>query len=1753
MPLIYIYIDKRDGHINWQRRCWGPQSKSIKSGSVLGGVPMSELRSCLTTRAASCCHSASVLPQMRSRCWSLAFAVLAYASGTGLSVAGPDRCVLGPNPPPSALSSALCTGNQSTGVRENPPGLASDFPTGTAHLTVRDLTRDIVTDVIGIKFSFTNTATPTGFLEYTGGNTTLNAGNIGIAMGKVGRPGAAGQPGETWTSATIRSFGTIQSRLAGINLTVSGGAGGGGQDAGHSGQPGGAGATLDVQGSGRITTSGIGGPGILLSATGGNGANGRGRAFFGNAAGNGGAGGVGSGGVLLSPRLGDWTIETTAAGPSANAPGIRIQVAGGNGGNGGDASGGSGGGGGNGGNGVTNGIVIGTLGSGAWTITTQGGNSDAISVSARGGNAGNSSDQNLGTGPVGRSGGNSGDIRAWLSGGTLTATTRGNNSAGVRLETTGGNGGNGGVGGGAGGGGGFGGSGSGITLGGANFAAQLSTQGDLSPGVLLHSRGGNGGQGAASAGTGGDGGAGDSGAILTVRGQYTIDTKGDTSDGIAALSFGGTSGRGGNGVFGRPGGSDQTRQSAPVTVDVTGSITTSGNNSSGIDAESIAGYGGGTGTSFFGFSATAGSAGLGGNVTVTNGARITTRGDQSTAITAASIGGGGGIGGPSFGLYWAQGSAGGIGGDGGIVGVTNSGNLATAGDDAAGIFAQSVGGNGGSGGIGLSVIAAFGGKSQFGGSGGPVTVINSGAIQTGLNQGSFRPNPLAARDPICGSGCSAGIFAQSVGGGGGNAGAAGSPLFSLGANGGQGGNGGAVTVTNVADQGSDTITTALDDSDAITAQSVGGGGGTGGGAVSVNPGLGVSAAVGGNGGSGGNGGTVFVSNASPRLVTRGDQSRGITAQSIGGGGGDSGFAVSVAAGANVPAVAIAVGGSSRAAGRGGVVSVGSSADIFTDGIDSAGIYAQSVGGGGGTGGFAVAASGSNLGAVSVGVGGRGGAGGDGASVAVTSAARSDIDTEGDNSSGIFAQSIGGGGGNGGVSIAAAAAQAGATFSVGGAGGSGGNAGDVSVRDDGDTIHTRGINSDGISAQSIANSGGNGGLALSVAAGRQVGALAFAMGGAGAAGGVGGTVTLNNRARILTDGDSSTGVFAQSVGGGGGNGGMSVAGGLLTSPTGRGSMQISVGGGAGNGGRASSVFVTNDGNITAKGDGSMGIAAQSVGKGGGTGGMSFAGQIGGVGGSSGVLNLSLGGNGGVGGDAGAVTVGNTGNIQTAGATVGTRPAFNPNAAPCKQPPCVKQYGISAQSVGGGGGTGGLAGTLQLAPFAANQSGYSLSLNTAVGGKGGAAGRGGEVRVTNSGAVSTLAGESSAIFAQSVSGGGGDGGQAIAYRIQPGQPEKISSISSTITVGGQGGSGQIGGRVTIDNTGALSTKEYASHGMFAQSVGGGGGNGGDTGSFQLTVTCVRGTSVPCDGQADSTGSWSLTTKIGGAGGTGNHGGVVTVTNAADITTTGGGSDAIRAASIGGGGGSGGNDSGLTGLPSSIPFITGDRQTRFRSLDIAVGGNGGAQGDGSDVSVTQNGNDLQTTGGGASGIVAQSVGGGGGMSKGGTVSATGTKPAVSVGGQGGAGGNGGAVTVNVLNSADIDTSGVAVVDRNGKPVTSAGCVRHLCAKRRWRRRRRRLIPVAGYPGRWTDSGLRLVQPGQHRHGVADHRRRRRGRQRRRGDRESQRLHRDRQLKGPRRKLAGNPGAERRRWRRYRRLHRDQPDWSSQPGRRLPRDVHG
>ena len=87
----------------------------------------------------------------------------------------------------------------------------------------------------------------------------------------------------------------------------------------------------------------------------------------------------------------------------------------------------------------------------------------------------------------------------------------------------------------------------------------------------------------------------------------------------------------------------------------------------------------------------------------------------------------------------------------------------------------------------------------------------------------------------------------------------------------------------------------------------------------------------------------------PLIETFGERSRGIYAQSVGGGGGNGGFAVQVAGGYGVSA-SIAVGGSGGSGGEGGTVDINGDVTVRTNGDYSEGIFAQSVGGGGGNGG-----------------------------------------------------------------------------------------------------------------------------------------------------------------------------------------------------------------------------------------------------------------------------------------------------------------------------------------------------------------------------------------------------------------------------------------------------------------------------------------------------------------------------------------------------------------------------------------------------------------------------------------------------------------------------------------------------------------------------------------------------------------------------------------------------------------------------------
>ena len=61
-----------------------------------------------------------------------------------------------------------------------------------------------------------------------------------------------------------------------------------------------------------------------------------------------------------------------------------------------------------------------------------------------------------------------------------------------------------------------------------------------------------------------------------------------------------------------------------------------------------------------------------------------------------------------------------------------------------------------------------------------------------------------------------------------------------------------------------------------------------------------------------------------------------------------------------------------------------------------------------------------------------------------------------------------------------------------------------------------------------------------------------------------------------------------------------------------------------------------------------------------------------------------------------------------------------------------------------------------------------------------------------------------------------------------------MQATIAVGGNGGIGSDGDKVTVDNHGNLITQGEHSYGLLAQSIGGGGGNG----NYNLGVNVVYG---------------------------------------------------------------------------------------------------------------------------------------------------------------------------------------------------------------------------------------------------------------------------------------------------------------------------
>lgn len=812
----------------------------------------------------------------------------------------------------------------------------------------------------------------------------------------------------------------------------------------------------------------------------------------------------------------------------------------------------------------------------------------------------------------------------------------------------------------------------------------------------------------------------------------------------------------------------------------------------GVVAQSI-GSGGGITTG--GSAATIGdgqdgsTGGNGGKVTVNNSGSIHVKGEKVVGVLTQSIGGGGGAGASNTGLFTAVGGQGGYGGNGGLLNLNfaKKSNVQVEGDFAAGVIAHTIGGGGGYGGtstaFGVEASKAVGGGGGAGGKGGDIVLRSSGGLISTTGQHSQA------------------LLLQSIGGGGGVGGSANSKSDGIGADfaiavggtGGSGGDAGTIRTFGLTDQ-SEPITlnasTNASDSSAILIHSVGGGGGSAGSAVSHSMALGTygepelptlafSSAVGGNGGNGGNGGLIdFAYQGS--LLTQGNNSYGILAQSIGGGGGNGGD---------------------------GTANSGPESFWLSAVEKQLGIFGASI-----------------KFTVDIGTGGKAGDGGNGGDIQLTigrnRSARNDkttlIVTTGDNAVGAMAHSIGGGGGSSGVGsgFAFGATLAGLfdfaeidkvtggaifdrilaespidtsfhTMASGSATGADGVGGNVAITVDADTeITTIGSSSHGLVAQSI---GGGGGRSMSVGAPLAKNGMTMLVHAGGAGGGDG---TLNN---------STTFNVSTSYQGYSNAGSVSIE----------------------NSGDVTTGLIYDLENLLSRdrqsftspavlGSGSFGLFAQSVGGGGGE-----AGQVDPAGAlAETALLYDL--------------ISNQLNSQRVGDAFGFTPqqidSFSSGGQPLaiatpRQNASAMSYYASINVGGAGGGSN--PNTSTFCPL--NQPGNCIF-----------GGNADDVALKNNGTVTTYGHNSIGVFGQSVGGGGGVASSAIGPLFTSQNSQVNGGMTTNIAMGiGGGGTGLSGGgnagnggNVSFSSenpNSSITTSGYGAHGLLLQTIGGGGGLG------------------------------------------------------------------------------------------------------------------------------------------------------------------------------------------------------------------------------------------------------------------------------------------------------------------------------------------
>jgi hypothetical protein len=1414
-----------------------------------------------------------------------------------------------------------------------------------------------------------NTFTPTGA-------TQTHSGNNADCEFLHEKPPSNGSSGNFAAEEDVAIESDVTSPTYGTALSVTStgsngtnGGNGGSCYAGYAGGAGGAGGVVTATLNSGYTTNTVG-SGLNAQSFGGAGGNGgtTDDSFNGGNGGNGGAGGAltitNYGNIITS---GSSTDSTSTTSLSFGMYGLSMGGSGGTGGNNTNPVYGDGG---NGNSGGLGGVV--TLINDGSISTAYGYAMFGLSVGGVGGNSGNSAgyvpdayNTSAGYGGVGGDVviDNNGMLQTNYFGmagmfGISVGGGGGDSGRSSSLQTLGGTGGSGAY------------SGE-LTLSNAGEIQTLSTS---SIGMLALAVGGGGGQGGLAAGgggvkstnIGGDGGGGGDGGTIQVSNTGEICTGGACASVATEL---GTA--------------------------ITTAITTykAGGNSSGSGGTTIAsglapaiaaisnGGGGGLGGSAFDVSAGAstsiggagGSGGNGGTVLANNTGLLSTMEVASSGLFAASIGGGGGSGGGAGAvsastvgnptMSSAIGGSGGAGGYAGTVGIncsstsasltactnaptlstlTSGALISTLGDHSPGLHAVAIGGGGGTGGnaVALSASLSVSNSLSIGGSGG-----------SGGEGGEIYVD--TADVPIITIGTlSTGVKALSVGGGGGSGGSTyyrpdflpgGSVALissseSIGGTGGSGGVGESITINNT----SGVIATFGDLANGILGISVGGGGGHGG--VGIGAGVGIAAmstSIGGNGGSGGDGGDITITNASKSsyalgpltaygITVFGNDSSAIEALSIGGGGGRGGWSGSADLSTEA-SLSVTVGGNGGNSGDGGIIAITNSGILETRGLDGVGILGISAAMGGGSGGSSLTGD-VSVASMSSSVGGNGGSGGTGGNVIITNLG--DISTGltllNLNSQAIVALSHGGGGGRGGIS-ASGSLSVGGSFSdtVGGGSAGGGTGGIVNVTNEG-LITAFGALSNGIVAISTGGRGGLGGIAISASS--SLGAPAdVTIGSDGGDGGKGGAVTVDNYGVVATTGFRSHAISAQSTGGHGGMGGISI--GTVETDTFAASSNITLGGTGGKGGTGGSVTIDNyanalsdhSGGIYTVGPFSVGLLAHSIGGDGGIGGI-------GLGWSLSVLSpsMTLGGTGGGGATGGSATISSTGTVETYG---------------------LFSAGIVAQSIGGNGGMAGAT----IAKGSASRSGTTAITQ---GNSGGSGANAGSVTIDNSGVVTTSGALSAGVVGESIGGGGGRSGVAMNLDILSTTLNNQTS-QSVAYLGSSGGGGGNGGSVNITQTGSISTQGYQSEALYAGSVGGGGGTAG---SFDANLTY---------------GSKNINLTIGGQQGSSGNAGSVTVTNNGDISTAGPYSHGIYAQAVGGGGG---NGSILHSQEYAGGIVSGVMSLGSNSTDNNSAGQGGTV----DLSIGAiTFSTIETTGYGATAIFGQSVGGGGGQAASGLIS--------------------------------------------------------------------------------------------------------------------------------------------------------------------------